>query len=155
MYNESRPDDTESFGIQSIDIEINASLVPKIHIEFIDVRGKNLLEYGGDQENPYNVFYTMPYPMFQLTVKGYLGKTIVMPLVMEKAMTKFDPSTGSYIISADFKSWTFAMLNDSILLYALIVGKMYPKGDNTYEGMDIVNEKYDQYYASPDRKSVV
>jgi len=148
MYDANRPADIEGFGISNIEIEINASLVPKIHIEFIDVRGKNLLERGDDLSNPYNVFYVFPYPLFQLTVKGYFGKAIQLPLVMEKAITRFDPSTGSYIISADFKSFTFAMLNDVVLLYALLVDKMYPKGE-TFRGKEIVNQKYQEYYKSP------
>lgn len=147
MYDANRPEDVEGFGITNIDIEINASLLPKIHIEFVDVRAKNLLERGDDLSNPYNVFYVFPYPLFQLTVKGYLGKAIQIPLIMEKAITKFDPSTGSYIISADFKSFTFAMLNDLILLYAMIVEKMYPSLDGkTFRGKDIVDEKYKEYY---------
>lgn len=146
MFDANKPQDVEGFGIQSMDIEFNASLVPSIHIEFIDVRGKNLLERGNDPNNPYNVFYTFPYPLFELTVKGYFGKAITMPLVMEKAMTRFDPSTGSYIISADFKSWTFAMLNDLIIWYALIVPYMYPikgaDGKDSFEGFEIVKTKY-------------
>lgn len=146
MYDANKPADVEGFGITNIDIEINASLVPKIHIEFIDVRGKNLVERGDDLSNPYNVFYIFPYPLFQLTVKGYFGKAIQLPLVMEKAVTKFDPTSGSYIISADFKSFTFAMLNDAVLLYALLVDKMYQKPDGTFYGKDIVDRKYQEYY---------
>ena len=86
MYNENRPYDVEGFGVNSIDITYNASLIPKVHIEFIDVRGKNLLERGGDVNNPYNVFYTYPYPLFELVVKGYFGKAIRLPLVMEKVI---------------------------------------------------------------------
>lgn len=152
MYSANSPSDIEGFGISSIDIEVNASLVPKVHIEFIDVRGKNLLERANDDANPYNVFYTMPYPLFQLTVKGYLGKAIEIPLVMEKAMTRFDPSTGSYIISADFKSWTFAILNDAVLLYPLLVEKMYENPDGSFEGAKLVEEKYTQYYDSDEGK---
>ncbi len=153
MYDANRPEDVEGFGISNIEIEINASLLPKIHIEFIDVRGKNLLERGDDLSNPYNVFYVFPYPLFQLTVKGYLGKTIQIPLIMEKAITKFDPSTGSYLISADFKSFTFAMLNDLILLYALIVEKMYPSDDGkTFRGKEIVDDKYKKYYQTQQGK---
>lgn len=154
MFDAKKPYDTEGFGIQNIDIEFNASLVPKIHIEFVDVRGKNLLEKGDSPENPYNVFYTFPYPLFQLTVKGFFGKAISLPLVMEKAITRLDPSTGNYIISADFKSWTFAILNDLPLLYALIVPFMFPKQSGNgnaitaeYEGQQIIDEIFATYHA--------
>lgn len=152
MFDKQKPQNTEGFGIQNIDIDFNASLVPKVHIEFIDVRGKNLLE--NVDNSPYNVFYIFPYPLFQLTVKGYYGKAVSMPLVMEKVITKFDSSTGSYIISADFKSWTFAMLNDFTLLYALITPYMFKLSNNSgneeltdqYLGQQKVDEIYDAYH---------
>lgn len=145
MFDAKKPYDVEGFGINSIDIEINASLVPKVHIEFVDVRGKNLLERGNSPDNPYNVFYTFPYPLFEIVLKGYYGKAIRMPLIMEKAITRLDPSTGNYIISADFKSWTFAILNDLILLYAMIVPFMYPN-EKGYRGQELVNQKYKEYF---------
>jgi hypothetical protein len=147
MFNENKPYDVEGFGINSIDIEFNASMVPKIHIEFIDVRGKNLLERGDSPDNPYNVFYTFPYPLFELVVKGYFGQAIRMPLIMQKAITRFDPSIGSYIISADFMSFTFAILNDLVLLYALITPYMFPKPDGTYEGKLMIDQKFDEYFS--------
>ena len=154
MFDAKKPYDVEGFGVNSIDIEFNASLVPKIHIEFIDVRGKNLLERGDSPDNPYNVFYTFPYPLFELVVKGYFGKAIRMPMIMEKAITRFDPSTGSYLISADFKSWTFAVLNDLILMYALITPYMFPYsnsvGQTKYLGQDLIDKKLTDFYARQD-----
>ena len=138
--------DPETFGIKSIEVTENASMVPKIIIEFIDVRGKTLLEKGDNNDNPYNLFYSLPYPSFLLTIKGYYGKALTYPLVLLKTNTTFDPSSGDYIIKCEFLSRTFAIFNDFLLVYGVAAPYMFPikgaDGDIKYEGMYILKELY-------------
>ena len=64
--------DFEGFGITNIDIEIKSQVTPKFVINFTDIRGATLFEQGSC--SPYGLFFNLPYPMFELTVKGYYGK---------------------------------------------------------------------------------
>ena len=138
--------DPETFGIKSIEVTENASMVPTIKIEFIDVRGKTLLEKGDDDNNPYNLFYSLPYPTFMLTIKGYYGKALTYPLILLKTNTTFDPGSGDYLIRCEFLSRTFAIFNDFLLVYGVAAPYMFPlkvpKDGFGFEGMYILKELY-------------
>ncbi len=138
--------DPETFGISSIDVTHNASLTPIIKAEFIDVQGRTLLERGNDPENPYNIFYRFPYPLFTLTIKGYFGKAIEYPLVMTKTSTTFDSTTGNYVIRAEFLSKTFSLYNNFSMAYAYVAPYLYKKEgtDNTFLGRKLLRALYDK-----------
>lgn len=136
--------DPETFGITNISISQNASFKPMVTIEFTDVQGKTLFESGDHPNNPYNFFYSFPYPTFILSIKGFYGKTIDYPLVLTKTSTKFDPETGSYKITAEFLSRTFSIYNSFLLIYAYIAPFMFKTDAMSYLGQDILNKIYDQ-----------
>lgn len=145
--------DPEGFGITSIDVIQNASMIPKVVIEFTDVQGRTLLERGNDPNSPYspyNLFYRFPYPTFLLTLKGYYGKAIEYPLVLLKSNTKFDPNTGNYTIRAEFLSRTFAIFNTFLITYAYVAPFMFKTKDGDYIGERILADIYrlqNKYYA--------
>ena len=68
----------EGFGITSINIKYNTSLIPQVDIDFTDVRGSGLFDVieQDNRKSPYSIFFKMPYPIFTLTVKGYFGKPV-------------------------------------------------------------------------------
>jgi len=134
--------DPETFGIDSINISQNPSMNSMIKIEFTDVRGKTLFERGHDPNNPYNLFYTFPYPTFILSLKGFYGKTVDYPLILLKSNTRFDPETGNYKISAEFVSRTFSIYNSFLLIYAYVAPYMFQKKDGSYLGMEILKKLY-------------
>jgi predicted chitinase len=104
----------EGFGIKSINIKYNASLVPVVDITFIDVRGSALFDVI-DQDNrksPYSIFFKLPYPIFELSLKGYFGKTVKYCLHMTKWTSNFDGSTGNFEIKANFIGFQQAFLAD-------------------------------------------
>jgi hypothetical protein len=138
--------DPETFGISNIDVTHNASLTPIIKAEFIDVQGRTLLERGNDPENPYNIFYRFPYPLFTLTIKGYFGKAIEYPLVMTKTSTTFDANTGNYVIRAEFLSKTFSLYNNFLMFYSYVAPYMYkdPDKENTFLGRKLLRALYDK-----------
>jgi hypothetical protein len=47
-----------------------------------------LFERGNQVDNPYNIFYTYPYPKFLLKYKGYYGKATETPLLLKKKPTQ-------------------------------------------------------------------
>ena len=129
----------EGFGIKSINIKYNASLVPVVDVTFTDVRGSALFDILGndDIKSPYSIFFKMPYPVFRLSVKGYFGQKVDYCLHMTNWNSQFDGSTGNFDISANFLGFQQAFLNDMVI--GNIVGVV-----NTKEGYNKLNEIYDR-----------
>ena len=82
----------EGFGIKSINITYNSSLVPQVDITFTDLRGASLFDIidADNRKSPYSLFFKMPYPVFNLTVKGYYGKPVTYCLHMLKWSSEFN-----------------------------------------------------------------
>lgn len=117
--------DTQLLGLTNIEIKISSALIPEVKIDMTDVQGRVLFEQG--ENSPYSAFLQQPYPLFILTVKGYYGKAIRYELMLEKFNVTFDPSSGNYLLSANFIARTFALLNDITLGYLYAAPKMYNK----------------------------
>ena len=110
----------EGLGITSIDIDFNSQLAPMIVINFIDVRGSAIFQNeenitGG--KNKYATFFQLPYPLFELTIKGYYGKPVKYCLHLTKFNSKFNSKTGNFEITASFIGYTYAMLSDMLIGY--------------------------------------
>ena len=134
--------DSESFGISDIKISINASNLPRVIITFIDIQGRLLFQNGNDPNNPYNIFFTYPYPKFLLTYKGYYGKAVETPLVLRKSDIKFDSNDGNYSITAEFESEIFAIFNSFLIIYAYVAPYMFKTNDGSYLGKKILEQLY-------------
>ena len=141
--NESYIIDPETFGISSISYSLNANLIPKITITFIDIQGRLLFERGNDSSNPYNIFFTYPYPKFLLTYKGYYGKAVELPLVLLRSNYRFDPQTGNYTITCEMQSDVFSMLNTLLIIYAYTAPYMYLTKEGDYLGKKILAKLYE------------
>lgn len=115
-------EDVGAFGIVGVDIDIKSSFTPQVVINFVDVRGATLFEQGPCSQ--YASFFHMPYPVFELTVKGFYGKPVKYTLALRKFNTKFNPSTGNFEIKAEFVGYTYAFLADIVMGYALAAPNM-------------------------------
>ena len=104
----------EGFGINSINITYNSSLIPQVDITFTDLRGSSLFDIidGDNRKSPYSLFFKMPYPVFNLTVKGYYGKPVKYCLHMLKWSSQFNSDSGNFEISAKFVGFQSAFLSD-------------------------------------------
>jgi hypothetical protein len=52
---------------------------PIVVIDFIDVRGSAIFQNEANLKNgtnKYSTFFQLPYPLFELTIKGYYGKPV-------------------------------------------------------------------------------
>jgi len=111
----------ETLGINSIDIEFNASMAPLITINFTDVRGSSIFQNEenilNNRGNKYTTFFQLPYPMFELEIKGYYGFPVKYCLHMLKFNSKFNSQTGNFEITANFIGYTFALMADMLLGY--------------------------------------
>lgn len=127
----------EGFGIKSISIKYNASLVPVVDITFTDVRGGALFDVikDDDRVSPYSIFFKMPYPVFKLSVKGYFGQTVDYCLHMTNWTSSFDGSTGNFEISANFLGFQQAFLND-MNIGNIIAAVNTDIGSNKLRGLD-------------------
>lgn len=115
--------DTELLGITSIDIDTNLSLFPEVTIEMVDVRGKALFEKG--ENSPYSVFFNYPYPLFFLTIKGYLGKAVKYQLALRTFNARFDSGTGNFRITVKFYAYKFNVLSNVLMKHVTAVPYMY------------------------------
>jgi len=145
--------DFQGFGITSISIKINSSYIPQVTINFTDVRGKTLFEQAR-VNTPYTAFFHLPYPTFFLTIKGFYGKAVQYQLTMEKFVARFDPSSGDYLVTCDFKGNHIAMLRDINMHEIVTAPYMYPtrtdadSGDITMtKGRQYLEEVYGEYYS--------
>ena len=112
----------EGFGIKSISIETNASYVPKITVDFVDIKGMSF--FNNPNDSPYSVLFDFPPPIFTMKVKGYYGKTLEYKLHMLRHNTRFNADDGNYYITAEFVGNTFAPLTDILFQNVLMVSKL-------------------------------
>lgn len=136
----------EGFGIENIDIEVKAQAPPTVTIKFIDVRGGGLfdnetgaVEYNEsapfqlDKNNPYSIFFMLPRPLFNLTVKGFYGNPVSFCLYMISWDGTFNSETGNFEIIAKFIGYSFAFLQDIKIGHLL-------GATNTKEGREILTQ---------------
>jgi hypothetical protein len=105
--------DLEALGIENIDITFGTDYTPVVKIKFIDVRGHSILQQG--EKSKYSVFFSLPYPIFELTIKGYFGKPVKYCLHLMTFKSTFNSQTGNLEIDAEFIGYTYAILTDMLL----------------------------------------
>lgn len=102
----------ESFGIKSIDIKTNASYVPTVEINFVDVRGQSYFAKTKGSKSKYSVLLDFPPPLFVLRMKGVYGMLVEYRLHLTKTNIKLNSSNGNYEIKANFIGYNIAPLTD-------------------------------------------
>ncbi len=130
---------------------------------FKDVKGRSLFEGGNN--SPYAAFFQFPYPLFYLTIKGYLGKAVRLPLMLEKFGSSFDPSTGNFRVRLEMKTYkytimshvTFGAMMGTPLMYKSIISTKQTQPNNSTnnstavvktfasEGYQKMKELYSEY----------
>ena len=115
--------DTELLGITSIDIDTNMALFPEVTIEMVDVRGRALFEKG--ENSPYSVFFNYPYPLFYLTIKGYLGEAVKHQLMLKTFNARYDGATGNFRITVKFYAYKFNVLTNVFMKHVTALPYMY------------------------------
>jgi hypothetical protein len=128
---------TESYQTQSIsnnidnnlllisDISINTplNLTPTVTIKMEDIRGRALFEQG--ENSPYSVFFNYPYPLFYLTVKGYLGKAVKYQLALKTFNARFDTASGNFKIECVFMAYKYNVLTNVSMEQVKAIPYMY------------------------------
>jgi len=115
--------DNGMLGITSIRINQDLSFMPQIDIEMEDVKGRALFEAGDN--SPYAAFFNLPYPMFNLTIKGYYGKAIKLQLMLQTFTTRYDSNDGNFKISLKFYTYKYTALSEVSMGYLIATPHMY------------------------------
>jgi hypothetical protein len=129
IRNVSNYNDSQMFGIKSIDIELTPNagpggFIPSATIRMVDVGGRTLFEQG--ENSIYSVFFNQPYPLFYLTIKGYYGKAIRYSLYQSDFQCSFDSGSGNYEVTIKLVSNLMSLLFDTLVNYAKTAPKMFP-----------------------------
>ena len=100
----------EGLGVESVQISYESWYTPTIVIKFVDVRGSSL--FGREEaihvdekltaDNVFGAFFTMPYPLFRLQVKGFLGKPVTYQLTCSSFKGNLNSQTGNFEATATF-----------------------------------------------------
>jgi hypothetical protein len=115
--------DNGLLGLKSINMEISTSFLPIISIELEDIKGRALFESGNN--SPYAAFFQLPYPQFTLTLKGWYGKAVKFPIMLQSFTSRFDPSTHNFHISLKFYGYKYTLLSYVNFGALMAVPQMY------------------------------
>jgi hypothetical protein len=101
--------DNGFLGMKNIRLSIGTDFLPVIDVELEDVKGRALFEGGNN--SPYSAFFQLPYPQFTLTLKGYYGKAVKFPIMLQSFTSKFNSSTHNFEISLKFYGYKYTLLS--------------------------------------------
>ena len=121
----------EGLGVESVQVSYESWYTPTVTIKFIDVRGSAL--FGREEavhvdekltaENIFGAFFTMPYPLFRLQVKGFLGKPVTYQLTCSGFKGEFNSQTGNFEAVATFIGYSWSLMTD--IPFAYLVAAPY------------------------------
>ena len=115
--------DNGLLGITLINIRQNTSFMPVITIKMEDVKGRALFESGDN--SPYASFFNLPYPLFYLTIKGYYGKAVKMPLVLQNFTSSYNTGTANFDITCTFFTYKYNVLSEVTMGHLVATPHMY------------------------------
>ena len=109
--------------VKSIKISIGTDFLPQVDISLEDVKGRALFEGGNN--SPYAAFFQLPYPQFTLTLKGYYGKAVKFPIMLNSFTSTFDPSTHNFTVNLKFFGYKYTLLSYVNFGALMAVPQMY------------------------------
>ena len=101
--------DNGLLGITDITITYGTDFLPVIDMTLEDVKGRALFEGGNN--SPYAAFFQLPYPIFYLTIKGYLGKAVRLPLMLYTFSSSYDSNSGNFRVQLKFYTYKYSILS--------------------------------------------
>lgn len=139
----------ECLGIEHISIKYDSWFYPTVDIRFVDVRGASLMQpaeyeyYNNGNPNKqvektqssnfFKAFFSFPYPLFRLSVKGFYGKVITYDLSVLKCNIEFNSSTGNFEANASFIGYMYGMYGDLPFSFVYLAPYIDKYGMNTWE----------------------
>jgi hypothetical protein len=125
LYSNGTPGavDNGLLGIKSIETIIDTNFYPQVTIQLEDVKGRGLFE--GGNSSPYAAFFQLPYPIFYLTLKGYYGKAVRMPLMLQTFNSTFDNTSGNFKVTLKLYGYKYGVMSYINWGHMLAVPHMY------------------------------
>ena len=137
----------EGLGIENISVSFDSYYVPTVSIKFIDVRGSSL--FGREEaihtnnrltsDSVFGCFFTIPYPLFRLQIKGFYGKPVTYQLTCSNFRSNFNSETGNFEAVATFIGYSYSLLTDIPLEYLIAAPHASYYGSEYWDMM--VNDK--------------
>ena len=115
--------DTGLLGITSISIKTSTSFIPSVSIRLEDVQGRALFQLGNN--SPYSAFFNMPHCPFYLTLKGYYGKAVRLPIMLKDFTSRYNTSSGNFHIDLTFFTYKYTILSEISMGYLIATPHMY------------------------------
>jgi hypothetical protein len=115
--------DTGLLGITEISVDTKINGFFDISIMMEDYHGRALFEKG--EQSPYACFFTYPYPIFYLTIKGYYGKAVRHQLHLKTFSASYSPDSGNFRISTKFQTYQFSSLQNLPIQHIMVLPYMY------------------------------
>lgn len=137
LYSNGTPGavDNGMLGIKSISVDVDTSFYPQVSITLEDVKGRALFE--GGNSSPYAAFFQLPYPIFYLTLKGFYGKAVRMPLMLQTFNSQFDGTSGNFRITLKLYGYKYGIMSYINWGHMLAVPHMY----NSFVSTNQVSEQ--------------
>lgn len=110
-------------GITNISVRIGMDFQPQVDVSLTDIKGRALFELGDN--SPYAAFFNYPYPKFELTLKGWMGKAVKYSLMLQDFKANFVGSTGDFQINLKFLPYKYTILSEISMGMALSLPNMY------------------------------
>lgn len=153
MLELSNGGNTESIGIESINIKYNSWYFPEVNIKFVDVRGNalfNPMEMTNDpnsnaQGSFLSCLFMFPYPIFRITVKGYYGKPVTFNMTVRDVRANLNPQSGNFEISVNFIGYMYSYLTDIPMRYLFAA---------PYIGYDNVNSDLGKFHKGTNDENI-
>ena len=141
----------ECLGIESINVKFDSWFFPMVDITFIDVRGASLMqpaeyEYynnGGGSNGAneavrsnskfFKAFFSFPYPLFKLSIKGFYGKEVTYDLSVLKCNIEFNSQTGNFEIHSSFIGYMYGMYSDIPFSFLYVAPYIDLYGKNAWD----------------------
>lgn len=159
----------ECLGIESISVKYDSWYYPTVDIRFVDVRGASLMqpaeyEYynnGGPSVGKnsatsnskfFKAFFSFPYPLFKLSIKGFYGKEITYDLSVLKCNVEFNSSTGNFEVNASFIGYMYGMYADLPFPFVYIAPYIDLYGKNAWD--EKINSKDFCYLTTDDKNPI-
>lgn len=133
----------EGLGIDNIQISFQSWYTPTITIKFVDVRGSAI--FGNEEalhdkrgnltaDHVFGCFMTIPYPLFRLQIKGFLGRPVTYQLTASDVKTEYNQNTGNFELTVQFIGYTYSLLTDIPISYLVAAPYMTYYGKDYWDG---------------------
>jgi len=129
MANAGQP---ETLGIRSINIDYTNWHVPRITVSLVDIMGQatfSPMQRGEERDENnkkiavaslFKALYTMPYPRFLLTVKGFYGYPVTHSLLATNIVSEVDTQSGNINITLTLEGFRVKRYRDIMARWILI-----------------------------------